>query len=298
MVHFQNVSKFILSDVNVHIPKGISVGVIGASGSGKTTFLKLACGLLEAKKGKVRTLHRNPVNSRKKLAADVRAYFTDLPLFQGEDTVSGNFQTVQISYLENSKEYWERYSYLSERLGFSEFENKTVNQLSVGQRRRAELGATLIGNAELFLLDEPVNGLDVQGKLAFWELLRRQKESGATILVSSHNLTEITEFCDRILLLDEGKLIYYGDAERLFRKYAPESSLKLIFEGNLPDMEDLPLIRYCINSNMLTIEYDSNRISAAEIMKTILAQTTICEMKTIRPELADIITKRKGEMEI
>lgn len=296
MISFENVNKFILTDVNLHIPKGVVVGVIGASGAGKTTLLKLACGLLDCSAGNVWTFHKNPVKNRRQLASCLRAYFSDIPLFQGDDTVCNQFQVFQAVYRLEQAAYWEAYKVLAEQFRFTEYERKQITQLSLGQRRRVELAAMLLGNAELFVFDEPTNGLDERGKGVFWQQLKRKKEDGATILVSSHNMAEVEYLCDRILLLDQGRILYYGDRERLMKRYAPINGIELQFKGGIPDMDDLPLIKYSIDDNILKLQYNSNHISAAEIVKKILDQTTISRIRTIRPELADVIIQRKENM--
>lgn len=297
MISFENVNKFILSDVSVHIPKGVTVGIIGASGAGKTTLLKLACGLLACDSGKVWTFHKDPVKERKEITPRLRAYFSHMPLFQAEDTVLKQFEMLQTVYGQEKETYWKAYRKLAEQFRFAEYEDTQVKQLSVGQKRRVELAFMMLGKPELLLFDEPTNGLDARGKEVFWQQVKAHKEAGATILISSHNMVEIQSLCDRILLLDQGRILYYGNQDRLMRSFAPINGMELQFQGRLPDMEDLPLMKYSIDNDILKLQYNSNHISAAEIVKKILEQTTIRHIETIRPELADVMIQRKENME-
>ena len=98
MVIFQNVSKFILSNVNVHIPKGSIVGIIGASGAGKTTLLKLACGLLEPREGMVYTMRKPAVKAKRAIAAEIGVLFADIPVFQAESTLENSFSERKWAY--------------------------------------------------------------------------------------------------------------------------------------------------------------------------------------------------------
>ena len=205
MVSFQNAGKFILSGVDVQIPEGVAVGVIGASGAGKTTLLKLACGLLECENGIVRTMGKDPVRYRREISGNLRAYFSEHFYFDGEDTVLHQFQLLsflsqQSHYSQQSinsndsaerELYWKEYKMLADLFQISDYEGKRLSQLSLGQRRRVELASVLLGNARLLVLDEPTNGLDGQGREAFWKQLGQKKESGVTILLSSHNMQEI-----------------------------------------------------------------------------------------------------------
>lgn len=296
MISIQNAKKFILSNVNVYIPKGVVVGVIGPSGAGKTTLLKLISGILESDKGSIKTVGMNPVKDRKKLSYEMRAHFADRTFFDGNETVIGQFRLLEKIYNQNPEQYWRQYNILANQLDFKSYENTHIKYLSLGQQRRVQLAFMLMGNPELLLFDEPSNGLDEQGKQVFWQLLRQKKEAGTTILISSHNVAEIEQLCDRILLLDEGKVIYYGDKEQLMRRYAPINQIEVEFDGAIPDMEDLPLLRYSIEKDILKLEYNSNHISAPEIMQRILEQTTIVRVNIIRQNLADVILRRENKV--
>ena len=291
MVYFQKAGRYILKDVDLYIPKGVAVGVIGASGAGKTTLLKLACGLLECEHGMVHTLGMEPVSGRKKLVTDLRAYFSEYYFFRQEDTVKSQFRLMEAVYQMDRDYFRKEYGRLEGQFGFSEYVDKRVSELSMGQRRRVELAAILMGEAKLLLLDEPANGLDEQGKRAFWEELQRKKEAGSTVLISSHNMAEVEQVCDRILLLGEGKVLYYGDREGLMCRYAPVNQMEIQFEGRIPDMEDLPLLGYGIEDNILHLSYRADLITSAEITQRILEQTNIARNNIVRQDLTDVIRR-------
>lgn len=289
MVIFQSVSKFILSNVNVHVPKGSIVGIIGASGAGKTTLLKLACGLLEPREGMVYTMRKSAVKEKREIAAEIGVLFADIPVFQAECTIENSFLERKWAYGMEKEEFTATYEDLGRRLGYLDYRDVCPKSLSLGQRRRAELGAVLLHRPKLIILDEPGIGLDQNAKTALRELLEERKREGATILVSSHDMEEISALCDRILLLDGGRSIFYGTRELLLKKYAPMDVCELVFEGKCPDFGDLPIEKYCIDRQHLTFSYDSNHISAAEILSYILSQTKILSVQVKKADLADTI---------
>ncbi|MBQ9767838.1 MAG: ATP-binding cassette domain-containing protein [Lachnospiraceae bacterium] len=296
MICFEQVSKFILSDVSIHIPEGSSVGLIGASGAGKTTFLKLACGLLLPDKGYVHTLRKAPVKHRSELSSDLSAMLNDIPVFQEYSSVESSFRDLQIAYGMSEANFTKEYNTLSETLGFRSFEKHAVKDLSLGQRRRAELGALLLPHPKLLLLDEPTIGLDQNAKEALRELLAERQKEGMTLVISSHDMVEISALCERIALLDHGTLTYYGDKELLLKRFAPMDALEVTFSGRLPDLEDLPLARYSLNQNKLTVTYNSNHVTSAEVLHHILKQTSLVSVTTHKSELADVIKRiEKGE---
>ena len=286
MVCFQKAGKFILKDLDFYVPKGTAVGVIGASGAGKTTLLKLACGLLESETGHVRTMGKNPVSKRRRISSRLRAYFAEYCYFQPEDTVRSQFEIAEAAY---PQERANEYRLLESQFGIRQFLDKPVKKLSLGQRRRAELAAVLMGEADLYLFDEPTNGLDEQGKRVFWEQLQKKKESGASILVSSHNMEEIRQVCDRIILLDQGRVLYYGDRDGLLRRFAPVNQMEIRFAGKIPDMEDIPVMWYDLEQDKLRPAYNTNHISAAEIIQGLIRQTRIVRIHMRKQTLSDVI---------
>lgn len=295
MISFENVSKFILSDISFCIPEGIIVGVIGRSGSGKTTLLNLVCGLLACEKGNVRTFLQEPAKKRRQIASDISFFSSAQPPFREDSTILDEFQRLCVVYRLDKNKFWKEYERLAGSLCFKEYEEKEIRQLSLGQRRRAELATVLLDHARLILLDEPTVGIDESGKQIFWKQLQKKKERGITILIASENMTEIEKSCDRVILLDAGRLLYYGSQERLMRRYAPINEMEIVFHGRLPDMEDLPLIRYSIDHNKLKFKYNENVISTLEIINHVAEQTVVAGMNVISPKLEDVILMWREE---
>ena len=325
MVNFENVSEYGLNDVCIHVPKGEIVGLIGASGAGKTTMIKLACGLLKPDKGRVYTLGKDPFLNRKLYnrkvcppplrrrfpylrSAEVQApaerkalknavstFITGTPLLCREDTVVQGFELIRNMYGISKTDFARRYKELSERLDFGRCQHQPVKNLSLGQRMRAELGAALIYEPELLLLDEPNVGLDENGKTVLCELLTERCKNGMSVLMTSHDMAGVSRMCGRIALLDGGRLIFYGSENNLRSRYAPIDIMTLKFSGNIPDFEDLPLKKYSVQGNTITLSYNSNHITSAEILKLILGQTSVLEVGIRKPNLESIISQLKSE---
>ena len=294
MVNLEKVSKFTISNLSIHIPKGECVGIIGASGAGKTTLLKLICGLLKPEEGYIRIIGKEPVEEKRHYGKDVSVFLVGRWALEDSDMVKQAFELLQSIYRLPEEGFWKEYEALSVQFSFTEYENKPLKSLSLGQRMRVELAATLIGNPKLILLDEPNVGLDENGKVILWEKLREKCCYGSTVLVASHSLTELSQVCTRIVLLEQGKLLYYGSEKYLLNKYAGEGTVELTIAGEVPDLEDLPLKGYEVDGNKLRIRYNMNYLSAAEIMNVVLPQTRVEEVNIVRPDLADVIMRIKG----
>lgn len=291
MLCFEKVSKFILSDVSFCVPEGQAVGIIGSSGSGKTTLLKLACGMLAPEQGHVRILGREPVEARKLIKCSVGACIAEIPLLEGEDTVEEGFRMLQAVYRIPRKQYLESYGELSERLGFGGFAGSRCRDLSAGQRARVRLGAALLLKPEVLLLDEPTSALDINGKAALREILAERCRQGAAALVTSHDMAEVSALCSRLALLEKGKLLFYGSERTLLHRYAPPEEITVKLSGRLPDLEDLPLESYTLDGDELKLRFCPAHITAAEILKQLLRQTSLQSVDIHRAGLEDVFAR-------
>lgn len=292
MICFDKVSKFVLSDISLHIPQGKTAGLIGASGAGKTTFLKLACGLLLPDVGNVYIMGKNPAAGRRGEECFLSAFFADKPLFDNGNTVRGNFEILGSVYRLLYAKFCRDYRELSERLDFGESERELVGELSLGMRRRAELGAALLCRPKLLILDEPFVGLDENAKLGFRLLLEeRKKTENMTVVLSSHDMAQVSGLCDRFALLHRGRLLSCGEREYLTRSFLPREEMVLRISGTMPDLEDLPLEKYSFDGEELRVVFRSDFVTAAEILKFILRKCPVTQVSMSRPGLTEIVSE-------
>lgn len=294
MINFEDVSKYTVSEVTLNVPKGEVVGLIGTSGSGKTTLIKLACGLLAPESGKVWTLGKDPMRYRQRYASDISTFIAGVPLLDREDTVLQGFETISAVYCMPKDVFKHRYSELSERLGFSELSGRRVKDLSLGQKMRAELGAALIYEPKLVLLDEPNIGLDENGKSALYDIIKEISSRGTAVLLTSHDMANVSRVCSRFAILDAGKLIFCGSMNNLQSRFMPINTMTVRLGGSIPDLDDLPIRRFSLNGDTLTLEYASNYITAAEITALLLKQTEIREISIHKPDLEQLILQTGG----
>lgn len=291
MIQIENVKKYIMSDVNLYIPQGTSVGIIGESGAGKTTLLKLVCGLLKPDEGRVVCFGKNPVDFRKKYGRHLSVYFTGIPLLNDEDTVREGYEMIANMYKMDRKEFEKEYEVLSSEFGFCKWDNQKVKGLSLGQRVRVELCAALLYNPKLLLLDEPTIGLDQEAKEKLRNILIERVKNGMTLVMSSHDMNEVSQICKRIVMLQKGKLNFYGEEKNLLEKYHSLNTMKIKFMGGIPNLGDIPFQSYKIENDELTLVYSSNYITSAEILQQILQQTQIKEIVIQKADLNQIMAK-------
>lgn len=295
MVIFEKVNKFVLHNIDLHIPRGITLGIIGASGAGKTTFLKLISGLLLPESGIVRTCRRDPVEKGGEVARRISVLFADIPVFDENLSIIDCLEEIKIMYKIKQKDFDQRLKYLSERLGFSEFLNSKTKQLSLGQKRRCELGLTFLRDADLYIFDEPCIGLDQNGKAAFYKLVEEKKRAGKTILVSSHSVQDISSIADRVLVLANGQTAFYGSQEELYKRLAPMEESLVELDGQLPDISDLEVENYSVENGRIKIRYNSNHVSSKEVLERICATSKIKSVSVRKADLAESIKSLKSD---
>lgn len=269
MIICNGLNKFILHDIDLHILRGITLGIIGASGSGKTTFLKLASGLLKPESGSIFTLRKNPLEGQKKIADRIAVLYADIPLYDEELSIMDGLDQMRLIYGIKKDVFQERLNHVMSVLDFADIAHSKPKSLSLGQKRRAELGMTFIRDAELYIFDEPCIGLDQNAKAGFYELVQEKKREGKTLLVSSHSMEDITTISDRVLLLNKGSVAFYGSKEELYKRLSPMQTGYVEFEGKMPDVSDLEIESYSVEYGRMTFRYNSNHVSSKELLKRI-----------------------------
>lgn len=270
-----------IDGITFHVPEGEIIGIVGENGAGKTTLLHMVTGLLAPTDGYLRTMKEIPYVKGKTLSKDIAVLFGRCSRLHEQMTVKQSMELEAISYGVPKEEYQRKLLILDQILSLSKVFENHKEQLSLGERMRADLGVLLIRKSKLIILDEAFLGLDVMVRNAVSEyLLELTKQSGTTIVFTSHDMQDIKSLCQRLLVLKKGKSLYYGSVNYAINKYQSRRSLELEVDGRIPDLSDLPVKRYQYQNQFLTIDYDSNCLSTKVIMRHILEQTQIKSVKT------------------
>lgn len=224
-----------LDEVNLHIERGEFVAYAGPNGAGKSTTFKLLCGMLAPDIGKVRVLGLEPRENRVSLMRRVGVLFGGRTELWWDHPVLRSFEWKREVWGIPMRQWRENVQKYTELLELGPFLHSFVRELSLGQRMRAELAMTLLHGPELILLDEPTLGLDVLAKRRVIECLRRlNREQGVTLLVTSHDMDDLTAMAGRLLLLCDGRLTFDGSEEELLLRTGDKRALTLTCEGEAP----------------------------------------------------------------
>ena len=195
--------------VDLHIPRGVAFGYLGPNGAGKTTLIRMLLGLTAATAGTMRILGRAVPAEREEALARVGAIVEE-PRFHGYLTGRENLAVVAAA---RERKAHARIDAALERTGLADRADEKVSKYSLGMRQRLGVARSLIGDPELLLLDEPTNGLDPAGILEFRGMVRTLVEEGRTVVLSSHLLGEVEKICDRVAIVDHGRVVAQGAIE-------------------------------------------------------------------------------------
>src|SRR4051794_25167636 len=195
--------------VDLHIPRGVAFGYLGPNGAGKTTLIRMLLGLTAATAGTMRILGRAVPDERADALARVGAIVEE-PRFHGYLTGRENLGIVAAA---RERDAYLRIDGALERTGLADRADEKVKRYSLGMRQRLGVARSLISDPELLLLDEPTNGLDPAGILEFRGMVRTLVDEGRTVVLSSHLLGEVEKICDRVAIVDHGRVVAQGAIE-------------------------------------------------------------------------------------
>ena len=201
----EHITKRAVDDISFEINDGEIVGYIGANGAGKSTTIKMMTGILTPTSGKVTVNGITPYENREKNAKNIGVVFGQKTQLWWDLPISETFSLLKDIYDISDNDFEERMNFFKKVLGLEEFFLNPVRTLSLGQRMRADLAAALIHNPQVIYLDEPTIGLDVVVKESVRKAIKEiNKKYGTTIILTTHDLNDIEELCNRIIILNKG----------------------------------------------------------------------------------------------
>jgi ABC-2 type transport system ATP-binding protein len=213
-----------VDNISFEIQRGEMVGYIGANGAGKSTTIKMLCGILFPTSGDVIVDGRKPYIDREAHVRNIGAVFGQRSQLWWDLAAGESLRLLSRIYGLSDAEYAKRMDEFEHVLKLKDFLKTPARKLSLGQKMRCELAASLIHNPSIVFLDEPTIGLDVAVKQSIREFVRRiNKERNVTVILTTHDLRDIEELCSRIMIIDKGKVVFDGALEKL-RQKSPDSA--------------------------------------------------------------------------
>ncbi len=290
MFHRQYTTVEAVNDVSFSIKEGELVGFIGPNGAGKSTTIKMMTGILVPTSGEVRVLGKVPYQHRKTIAAQIGVLFGQRSQLWWDLPVEDTFKLLKKIYKIPDKVYEENVKTYGTLLGVEEFIIQPVRQLSLGQRMRADLCASLLHDPKILFLDEPTIGLDVVVKKQIREMIRDiNKQKGVTVILTTHDMKDIEEICERIIMIDKGKIIIDRPTDEVKHTFRGNNIIEVVFDRVPSSFTVTGVETVEWEGDHATISYDPSQITSATIISDIMAQHKIADITMKEPEIDDII---------
>lgn len=295
-VHPQREIFEAVKDLSFEVPKGQILGFIGANGAGKSTTIKMLTGILKPTSGYCRINGKIPQDNRQDYVRDIGAVFGQRTQLWWDLALQETYVVLKEIYDVPEKAFRKRMDFLNEVLDLNEFIKDPVRILSLGQRMRADIAASLLHNPKVLFLDEPTIGLDVSVKDNIRRAITQiNQEEETTILLTTHDLSDIEQLCDRIIMIDKGQEIFDGTVTQLKQSFGKMKSLSFELrpgqEQVVSQFMGLPDITVERHELSLDIQYDSSRYQTADVIQKTMADFAVRDLKMTDVDIEDIVRR-------
>ncbi|MBB6671064.1 ABC transporter ATP-binding protein [Cohnella nanjingensis] len=294
-----------VKDISFQIPQGEICGYIGENGAGKSTTIKMLTGILVPTSGHIEVNGYVPFRDREKFVQGIGVVFGQRSQLWWDIGVIESFRLLRKVYRVSEDDFKRRLDELVETLTLGELLNRPVRKLSLGQRMRCELAAALLHNPSILFLDEPTIGLDVVVKTEIREFLKRlNREHGTTILLTTHDLQDIEALCSRVIMLDDGRIIYDGGLEELKARWGKGREVQFQFNDPIA-IERLAFltggldVRWSKENELTAKVWIPLEINVSDVLSRVVGTTDISDIKIFETSTEEIVREiyRTGSAE-
>jgi ABC-2 type transport system ATP-binding protein len=280
-----------VAGIDFRVEAGEFVGYAGPNGAGKSTTVKMMSGILRPSAGRVEVCGLVPSRERKRLARRMGVVFGQRTQLWWDLPLEESFELVGHLYRIREADRRRRLRRLEEVLALGPLLGVPVRSLSLGQRMRAELAAAVLPAPEVLFLDEPTIGLDVEAKAAVRDFLRElNRTEGTTVILTTHDLDDITRLCSRLMIIDHGRLIYDGTVDGLRAAYGTTRVLVVDLVSDEP-LELAGAVLARAEGRRRWFQFARDEVSAAELIARLLASNEVADLTLEEPDIEDIVRR-------
>jgi len=281
-----------VDDINYTIHPGEIVGYLGRNGAGKSTTIKLLTGVLVPSSGSVKVNGIVPSRNRRENAYHIGVVYGQRSQLWWDLPLIDSFETLRAMYRVPVNRYKTNLDFFIDLLQMQDFINQPVRKLSLGQRMKGDLVASLLHEPQVLYLDEPTIGLDVISKNRILEFLRDlNTQKGTTILLTTHNLSDVEKVCPRIMIIDQGHIILDATQTEILNRFGKQKTLVIDFEHKVSKL-NLPAGKIVKEEgNKLWIEFDREHISAFDLIISLKGQEGIQDISILEENIESIVTQ-------
>ena len=276
-------------DLSFHIDEGEIVGFIGPNGAGKSTTIKMMSGILTPTKGCVLIDGRDITKHRKEVVRNIGVVFGQRTQLNWDLRLGESFELLKHIYQIDQSDYDRTLDELDQILGIKEIIDKPVRQMSLGQRMKGDLAASMLHSPKVLFLDEPTIGLDVSAKYALRKFIKEiNKVRKTTVILTTHDLGDIQELCERLIIINHGEMMEDGNLSQIVDRIAPYKTLVVeYYDEDAPEHPRCEMIEH--EGNVAKYRFLKNDVTAAEIIADLSKSKTIVDVSIEEAGIDDII---------
>lgn len=290
LVKREFIKKEAVKDISFSIQEGEMVGYIGPNGAGKSTTIKMLTGILVPTSGDVIVNGLVPHENRQENAKNIGVVFGQRTQLWWDLPTIESFELLKAIYRVTDKRYRENMDIFKEILGLEEFLNTPVRQLSLGQRMRADIAASLLHDPPILFLDEPTIGLDVVAKEKMRTFIQEiNKEKNVTVILTTHDMEDIERLCKRMVLIDYGQKVYDGEILTVKERFGKMRTLVVDLEEASRELHLRGGDVWKQEENRYWIRFNRDECSASDLIRQISETHNIKDLTVEEPEIESII---------
>ena len=281
-----------VDNISFEIMPGELIGYLGPNGAGKSTTIKMLTGLLVPSGGELEVNGMLPWKQRTRYVKEIGAVFGQRTTLWWDLPVIESFDLLSTIYKIPPKEFEHSLDEFRTLLDLDDFINTPVRLLSLGQRMRADICAALLHNPPLLFLDEPTIGLDVVAKERIRQFIQHiNRARGTTVILTTHDLSDVEKLCRRVMVIDEGKLLYDGQLDALANRFGGDRQLIVEMAESYKTVEIEGAEVIARQGDRITFQFARHAVTASELIGRISSRYRIRDLEVREPALEETIRR-------
>ncbi len=276
-------------DLSFHIDEGEIVGFIGPNGAGKSTTIKMMSGILTPTNGSVLINGEDITKHRKDVVKNIGVVFGQRSQLNWDLRLGETFELLKHIYRIDPNDYDKTMSVMDDILGIKELLDKPVRQMSLGQRVKGDLVASMLHSPKVLFLDEPTIGLDVSAKYSLRKFIKEiNNVRKTTVILTTHDLGDIQELCERLIIINHGVMMEDGNLKEITDRIAPYKTLVVeYYDENAPIHAKCEMISH--EGNVARYRFAKSDVTAADIIASLSSEKAIKDVSIEEAGIDDII---------
>lgn len=287
--------------LSFHVDEGEILGFIGPNGAGKSTAIKMLTGILTPTSGEIEINGQIPYKNRKRYVKEIGVVFGQRTQLWWDLPLTETYTVLKEIYMIDDKKFKDRMEFLNDVLELEKFIKSPVRTLSLGQRMRADIAASMLHSPKVLFLDEPTIGLDVVVKDNIRKAISQiNKNDKTTIILTTHDLSDIETLCERIIMIDKGKMVYDGSLHKMKDTYGKMRELNVVLNDakdinkfNIADKFNFTDDDYSMASqgSELKLKFNSEKVSIASMLDYVLNTVNVNDISVKDADIEEIIRR-------